>query len=148
MTLLLERYKQTDKCTFGRLSIDGAFECYTLEDVKRDKKVYGKTRIPNGIYIIESREHGGHYDKYIKRFTSWHKGMMQIMDVKNFTDILIHIGNTDTDTNGCILVGDTVSEKSDTIGQSTIAYERLYKKCVDLMYEKRLVIEIIDVECV
>jgi hypothetical protein len=147
MTLLLERYKQDERCTFGRLSVDGAFECYTLEDVKRDKKIYGETRIPNGIYVIEPREHGGHYDKYKKRF-EYHRGMMQIMDVKNYTDILIHIGNTDADTKGCILVGDVVSEKGDCISMSTVAYERLYKKCVDAMYDKKLVIEIVDVEAI
>ena len=71
------------------------------------------------------------HDKYQYRFADIHNGMIEILDVPNFTDILIHCGNTDNHTSGCLLVGDTQennnTKESGFIGKSTIAYFRIYK---------------------
>ena len=53
--------------------------------------------------------------------------MLWLQNVPNFKDILIHIGNTEKDTSGCILIGKTVDEVKGTLGQSTVAYTELYK---------------------
>ena len=59
-------------------------------------------------------------------------GMLEILDVPNFTYVLIHCGNTDEDTAGCLLVGDTQNNNNVTedgfIGSSTNAYKRIYKE--------------------
>ena len=55
--------------------------------------------------------------------------MLQLNEVKNFTDILIHQGNTDDDTAGCILVGSYPEEYSEgrfKIVNSTKAYDKIY----------------------
>ena len=83
------------------------FLCYTLEDESREEKVYGETCIPEGEYKVEFRKEGGYHNKYSKRFADIHKGMLHIVDVPNFEYILIHCGNTDEHTAGCLLVGDT-----------------------------------------
>jgi hypothetical protein len=58
MKLILKRLHKTDKSTIGELSIDGKFEAYTLEDVERDTKVFGKTAIPKGTYeVVMTMEH-------------------------------------------------------------------------------------------
>ena len=52
---------------------DKKFLCYTLEDEKRDEKVMGETRIPEGTYEIKLRTVGGFHQKYTKRFGSMHR---------------------------------------------------------------------------
>lgn len=103
--------------------------CYALEDEFRTKKVWGETRIPAGTYKIKLRTEGGHHERYSKKFAAIHKGMLWIQDVPGFEYILIHIGNTDDDTAGCLLVGTspaTVDEREDKIAQSTAAYKKVY----------------------
>ena len=106
------------------------FLCYTLEDEYRDSKKYGETRIPAGTYKIQFRTVGGFHAKYSARFYDIHKGMLHIVDVPGFDFILIHCGNTDEHTAGCLLVGDTqnnnVVEEDGFIGRSTAAYKRIY----------------------
>ena len=59
-------------------------------------------------------------------------GMLEVCDVPNFKYILLHCGNTDEDTAGCLLLGDTQEnnniKKNGFIGRSTQAYTRVYPK--------------------
>ena len=108
------------------------FLCYTLEDERREKKVYGETCIPEGKYNIGFRRVGGYDARYAKRFSDIHIGMLEVLDVPNFKYILIHCGNTDEDTAGCLLLGDTQSSnkklRNGFIGKSTQAYKRVYTR--------------------
>jgi len=107
---------------------------YMLEDEYRDKKIRGETRIPEGFYDIKLRKYGKFYDKYckssieaIRSFTQkW--GVMEIAGVRNFDDILIHCGNKESHTDGCLLVGEAVNNNSVVPGfvsGSMNAYARL-----------------------
>jgi len=106
------------------------FLAYTLEDEQRDTKVYGETRIPNGTYKLGLRKEGGYHQKYSKRFPDIHIGMLHVLNVPGFEYILIHCGNTDEHTAGCLLVGDSQENNQITkdgfIGKSTQAYKRIY----------------------
>jgi len=108
------------------------FLCYTLEDESREEKVYGETCIPEGEYCIGFRNTGGHNAKYSKRFADIHLGMLHVLDVPNFKYILIHCGNTDEDTAGCLLLGNSqVNNNLRTngyIGNSTEAYFNVYPR--------------------
>jgi len=108
------------------------FLAYTLEDEKRKEKVMHETRVPAGEYPVVLRKEGGYHNKYSKRFSDFHIGMLHIIDIPNFEYILIHCGNTDEDTSGCLLVGDSQENnqiKTDGfIGASTQAYRRIYPK--------------------
>lgn len=125
MKLLLERNPSHLTCTTGSLSIDGVFECSTLEDVVREIagvpverwKVKGKTAIPAGTYALLLT--------FSNRFQ---KVMPQLMDVPGFEGVRIHTGNTNHDTEGCILVGDLVGPGGESILQSRAAYGRLLPK--------------------
>jgi|TARA_R100001126_G_C4805487_1_gene139129 hypothetical protein len=112
-----------------------SFVCYTLEDEHRNEKKYGETRIPAGTYKIKLRTEGGYHQKYSKRFPSIHRGMLHIIDVPNFEYILIHCGNTDEHTAGCLLVGDSQENNqlvsNGFIGKSTQAYKRIYPKIAE-----------------
>ena len=125
MNILIKRYNSTNDHTDGLLFIDCKFVCYTLEDEYRSVKVYGETRIPDGTYKVELRKVGGFHNRYSKKY-SFHQGMLQIKDVPNFEYVLIHVGNTDDDTAGCLLVGSTADKDKGFIGGSSRAYGELY----------------------
>ena len=111
------------------------FLAYTLEDEYRDEKKYGETRIPDGEYELGLRKEGGYHAKYSKRFSDFHVGMLHVLDVPGFDYILIHCGNTDEHTAGCLLVGDSQENNQITkdgfIGKSTQAYKRIYPKIAE-----------------
>jgi len=82
--------------TVGILYIDNVQFCYTLEDIVRpkgDPKVFGKTAIPAGTYKVELR-----YSPHFKKI------LPHILNVPGFDEILMHPGNTEFDTEGCILI--------------------------------------------
>ena len=110
------------------------FLCYTLEDEYREEKIMGETRIPSGTYEVVLRKSGGFHNKYVKRYGEMHIGMLHIINVPGFEYILIHTGNTDEHTAGCLLLGDTQTNnqiaKDGFIGSSGQAYKRLYPKIV------------------
>jgi len=125
MEVVLKRLRCYDKYTLGILTIDNVFQCFTLEDVKRDVKVYGETRIPAGRFKLRLQLAGRLHDKY-KKLYPFHKGMINICNVPNFAGVMIHVGNTDRDTAGCILLGNSHDIGSDFIGNSTKAYTNAY----------------------
>ena len=111
------------------------FLCYTLEDEYREEKIMGETRIPSGTYEVVFRKSGGFHNKYVKRYGKMHLGMLHIINVPGFEYILIHTGNTDEHTAGCLLLGDTQTNnqiaKDGFIGSSGQAYKRVYPKISD-----------------
>ena len=130
MRINLQRLISDDESSIGAMFIDCDFKCYTLEDEFRSKKVFGETRIPFGEYEIKLRTEGGFHERYLNKFgADFHKGMLWLQDVPNFEYILIHIGNDDDDTAGCILLGSTANNlltSSGFIGESTSAYQHFY----------------------
>jgi hypothetical protein len=113
------------------------FLCYTLEDEFRETKVMGETRIPAGTYRLSLREWGGFHERYAKRFRNLHKGMLWVRDVPDFTHILIHCGNTDEHTAGCLLLGQTQTSNRASpdgfVGRSTEAYVDVYPVVADAL---------------
>ena len=134
MKLKVLRFSSQEDSTSGLLFLEGdlglQFLCYTLEDEARVLKVRGETRVPAGTYEIKLRTEGGFHEKYKKRFAGLHKGMLHVTNVPNFKWILIHTGNTDEHTAGCLLVGDSQENnnivKDGFIGKSVNAYKRIY----------------------
>ena len=112
------------------------FLAYTLEDEQRDVKVWGETRIPAGTYKLKLREEGGFHNKYLARYgADWHKGMIWVQDVPNFKWILWHSGNTDENTAGCLLLGNSqesnLVKKDGFIGSSRDAYKLVYPRVAE-----------------
>lgn len=115
MELTLKRTTLTNKSTIGELSVDGAFECFTLEDVVREHKIKHETAIP-----------AGRYEVIINFSNRFQKQMPRLLNVPNFDGILIHSGNTAANTDGCILVGRV--KMVDEIGESRLAFNALFPK--------------------
>ena len=128
------RYSSGTDSTLGILSEMGdygrEFLCYTLEDEFREEKVSAETRIPEGTYDVKLRTIGGFNSRYLNKFgTDFHKGMLHVQNVEGFEYILIHTGNTDEHTMGCLLVAYTSQQnitKDGFIGASVDAYKRIY----------------------
>lgn len=111
MKLLLRRKYKAETYTIGDLSIDGRLFCHTIEDTVRDlparcpdtpagrscrcrEKAYARTAIPAGTYRITMQ--------YSPRFR---RVLPCLHGVPHFLGILIHSGNTEKDSAGCIIVG-------------------------------------------
>jgi Family of unknown function (DUF5675) len=133
MELRVNRYKKCDKSTLGRMFMDGQEQCYTLEDVRRSDgvKVQDATCIPPGTYNV-----------IIDFSDRFQRDMPHVLDVPNFTGIRIHSGNTDADTDGCILLGTQVTD-DDFISGSKDAFEAFFlkfKAVIDQGYTVSLII--------
>ena len=115
MKIEVKRLYKTENSTIGELTIDGKFECYTLEDKEREVKIKCETAIPKGTYKV-----------IINQSNRFKKLMPLVLNVPNFEGIRIHPGNSNHDTEGCILVGQTRSK--DYISKSRKAYEILFAK--------------------
>ena len=145
MEIFVDRFLSNDDATLSKWELDGKYICFGLEDEPRAFKIPKETRIPSGRYKIAVRNFGGFNQRYSKKFPELHQGMLEIMDVPNFTDILIHIGNTDEHTAGCLLVGSypvTVGEFK--IAHSELAYKHFYSKVIDAAVAGTLFITIVD----
>ena len=126
MNIQVHRLNDDGKSTIGALYIDKKFQCFTLEDTYNEPKIYGKTRIPEGSYAVELRKEGGMVEKYNNKYNN-HDGMLWLRDVDNFKHVYLHIGNTDIDTDGCILIGRTCSTQGgQSVSGSVLAYKDLY----------------------
>jgi hypothetical protein len=132
MKLEVARISSQSDSTLGALfdtTSGRKFLGFTIEDEAREVKVQGETRIPAGTYDIQLRTVGGFHQRYGAKYGTMHKGMLHVQNVPGFEYILIHCGNTDDNTEGCLLVGNTSQEnltRSGLIGESVNAYKRIY----------------------
>ncbi len=133
MNLELVRFGYGLDSTLGRLLVDGDFQCFTLEDERREVKVFGETCIPSGRYEILLRAEGGMTQRYADRFPELHRGMLWLQDVTDFEFVYIHIGNTEAHTDGCPLVGQVpvcLPDGEFKVARSAAAYVPLYRKII------------------
>jgi hypothetical protein len=139
MIIEIFRDPSKDGATLGTLHVNGYYQCETLEDEDRHLedggiKIWGKTCIPKGKYTV--------IIDYSNRFK---KDMPHVINVPKFEGIRIHSGNTQADTDGCILVGKT--RLGNTILQSRIAFDALFD-VMETAYDKgdEITLEIKDSE--
>lgn len=127
MRLTLKRIANRKDYCIGKLYINGKYFCDTLEDVDRglddsmtesevrELKIKGQTAIPTGIYTV-----------LLTYSPKYKKVMPLINNVKGYSGIRIHSGNSSKDTEGCLLVG-----KNTVVGRLTDSrntYNALFKR--------------------
>lgn len=101
MNLQVIRSVFSPTTTMGKFYIDGEFFAYTLEDTDRQlngdcsKKIKCKTAISEGSFKV-ILSYSDHFQKVLP----------QICDVPCFGGVRIHGGNSNEDTEGCILIGE------------------------------------------
>lgn len=134
MEIKVERLWKKDAYTIGKMYLNGEYFCNTLEDKERDltkeKKVYGETAIPAGRYEVVYT-----YSPHFKR------NLPRLLAVPQFDGVLIHAGNTTSDTLGCILVGEN-KEKGKVINSRM--YSNILNKRVDMAIQnhEKVIIDI------
>ena len=148
MLITVERFTSNSDATLSKVSVDGKFVCFGLEDEYRADKLAKETRIPSGRYKIGVRAEGGFHGRYSQKFPDMHRGMLHVLDVPDFEYILIHIGNSDEDTEGCLLVGRGATTDGDElrVTSSTLAYRALYPMVIEAAEQGDLEIEYIDAD--
>ncbi len=146
MMITVDRFQSDADATISKVNVDGQFVCFGLEDEYRDNKVAKETRIPSGRYKIGVRQEGGFHGRYSQKFPAMHRGMLQVLNVPEFEFILIHIGNSDEDTAGCLLVGlnASVDDGELRVTSSRLAYQKLYPMVIDEAQAGELEIEYVD----
>lgn len=130
MNITLNRIAKKSKYTIGKLYIDGEYFCDTIEDTDRgltqtmtdaqikSKKAYGQTAIPTGTYKV-----------IISYSNKFKRQMPLLLNVPGFLGIRIHSGNTEKDTEGCLIVG-----KNKVVGK-VIESKDTYNKLFSILCE-------------
>jgi hypothetical protein len=117
MHMKLVRDDVAADCTLGRLFVDGAFVCFTCEDVERPDgdKIHGQTAIPRGRYGV-----------IVTRSARFGRDLPLLVNVPGFVGVRIHPGNTAADTEGCILPG--LHRTASSVTDSRVAFAGLFDK--------------------
>lgn len=127
MEITVNRKVKTKVSTISDVLIDGEFYCYGLEDTDRglsndmpieeikEKKVFAQTAIPTGRYEV--------IISFSNRFQQY---MPLLLNVPGFEGVRIHPGNTAANTEGCLLLGQTMG--ADFVGNSRLAYRSFMPK--------------------
>lgn len=134
MELIVDRLNSALGATLGNLSASRAgvrvFSCYTVEDEAREVvgrpvsewKVMGRTAIPRGTY-----------DLHVTLSTRFKCALPLLLKVPGFSGIRIHKGNTQEDTEGCILPGMALGGDGKSVLQSEIAFNQLFTHILDAL---------------
>ena len=135
MELKLKRFAFKNTYTVGKLYVDGAYFCDTIEDKDRGldssmtveqikaKKIASVTAIPTGRYAITLNVVSPKF-KNRAQYAFCSAKLPRLIDVKGYDGVLIHIGNTAEESAGCILVG-----QNKVVGRvinSTETFKKLY----------------------
>lgn len=143
MELNVKRIARKDGYTIGRLFINNEYFCDTLEDTDRGlkdtmqvneilaKKVKAQTAIPTGKYDV------------ILTFSPRFKRVLPLLlNVKGYEGVRIHAGNTNKDTEGCLLVGENKAKGQVLNSRATL--EKLMSILLDCEERKEKVTILIE----
>ena len=107
MEIRVKRIARKDGYTIGKMYINGAYFCDTLEDTDRGlsdsmqvNEVLAKKR--KGITAIPI----GKYDVILTFSPKFKRVLPLLLNVKCYEGVRIHHGNTQASTEGCLLVGE------------------------------------------
>ncbi|EAL1573132.1 hypothetical protein CBW84_06825 [Campylobacter jejuni] len=140
MKVTINRRYTGKTCVIGKFNVLDdeekiLFECFSLEEDKEGLESGKDLRIPEGNYNLK-RHSPSRFENTLRSITKKDDTMINVYndEVPSSRAILIHWGNTDKDTQGCILLGLTKDNNNESIGQSRQACKEFY----DLMHGKNL----------
>ncbi|EAI7726456.1 hypothetical protein UXW71_001852 [Campylobacter jejuni] len=140
MKVTINRRYTGKTCVIGKFKVLDdeekiLFECFSLEEDKEGLESGKDLRIPEGNYNLK-RHSPSRFENTLRSITKKDDTMINVYndEVPASRAILIHWGNTDKDTQGCILLGLTKDNNNESVGQSRQACKEFY----DLMHGKNL----------
>ncbi|EOU4980914.1 DUF5675 family protein [Campylobacter jejuni] len=141
MKITINRRYTGKTCVIGKFKVLDdddkiLFECFSLEEDKEGLESGKDLRIPEGNYNLK-RHSPSRFENTLRSITKKDDDTMINVyndDVPSSRAILIHWGNTDKDTQGCILLGLTKDNNNESVGQSRQACKEFY----DLMHGKNI----------
>ncbi|EDO7517685.1 hypothetical protein GMG60_01650 [Campylobacter jejuni] len=140
MKVTINRRYTGKTCVIGKFKVLDdddkiLFECFSLEEDKEGLESGKDLRIPEGNYNLK-RHSPSRFENTLRSITKKDDTMINVYndEVPSSRAILIHWGNTDKDTQGCILLGFTKDNNNESVGQSRQACKEFY----DLMHGKNL----------
>ncbi|ELK0909403.1 hypothetical protein QJG57_001122 [Campylobacter coli] len=141
MKITINRRYTGKTCVIGKFKVFNdddklLFECFSLEEDKEGLESGKDLRIPEGNYNLK-RHSPSRFENTLRSITKKHDDAMINVyndEVPASRAILIHWGNTNKDTQGCILLGHTKDNNNESVGQSRQACKEFY----DLMHGKNL----------
>ncbi|EGJ9507200.1 hypothetical protein LDW06_000959 [Campylobacter coli] len=140
MKITINRRYTGKTCVIGKFKVLDdeekiLFECFSLEEDKEGLESGKDLRIPEGNYNLR-RHSPSRFENTLRSITKKDDTMINVYndEVPSSRAILIHWGNTDKDTQGCILLGLTKDNNNESVGQSRQACKEFY----DLMHGKNL----------
>lgn len=124
---------QGKTCCIGKLNVydEGEsliFSCFTLQEDKAGLERGKDLRIPAGEYKLR-RHAGSRFEKTLREMTGVNSDEMLNVyndEVPYDRYILIHWGNNDIHTQGCILLGNSKADNNESIGGSRVACKEFY----------------------
>jgi Family of unknown function (DUF5675) len=160
MKIQINRFKADKDWTLGRLSIDGVLDGYVVEDELRSKKVKGETAIWSGTYPLASRFSPKFSNEFYwngkiliskSEFNDLHPTikigfkpheLIWIKGIRDFEYVLIHWGNTDLDSDGCLIIGSKIGiiKGREGVLNSRNYYKKFYQKVFPLLNEDSKII--------
>lgn len=136
MKILVDRKYKMKTYTISNIYVDGVKICDAIEDTDRgltqdmpissiqSHKTYGQTAIPSGTYKVTLNVISPKYSK-VPFYIQVCKGKVpRLLDVPGYEGVLIHTGNTEKDSLGCIIVG--YNTQKGIVTQSREAFKKLY----------------------
>ncbi|EKP0558260.1 hypothetical protein RE483_000133 [Campylobacter jejuni] len=140
MKVTINRRYTGKTCVIGKFKVLDdeekiLFECFSLEEDKEGLESGKDLRIPEGNYNLK-RHSPSRFENTLRSITKKDDTMINVYndEVPSSRAILIHWGNTEKDTQGCILLGLTKDNNNESVGQSRQACKEFY----DLMHGKNL----------
>ena len=136
MELVLERKWKKSNYTIGILLIDNKKFCEVIEDKDRGLKDSmtteqiklikkpNMTAIPTGTYNVTLDVFSSKFGNIPFYKKVCNGKLPRLLNVKGFEGILIHCGNTQLDTSGCLIVGE--NKVKGKVINSKITFEKLY----------------------
>lgn len=119
MKITTEKFELGNTYMISKLYVNGVYQCYIMEDDLDEVKEHGKTAIPRGVY-----------DVIITMSNRFKKPLPLLLKVPNYEGVRIHPGNTELNTEGCLLPGLHLGYLGGlrAVTNSREAFEMLFKK--------------------
>lgn len=138
--ILVERIAKRKDYTISHLYIDGERFCDVCEDTDRGLtsdmseeeilkiKINGKTAIPSGTYEVTLGVKSAKFStKKYEKLYGWINGYLpRLLNVKGFSGVLMHVGNSADDSEGCLILG--LNKAKGKVINSAETFKRFYKR--------------------